>query len=119
MGKMRWWGGIVRNFGINTFTLLYFKWITNCIAQGTLLNVMWQPGWEGSLRENGYMCMHGCPLETVTGLLISCVCLWSVAQSCLTHCDPMDYSPSGSSVHGIFSARILEWVAIYSSRGSS
>ena len=29
------------------------------IAQGTLLNVMWQPGWEGSLGENGYMCMYG------------------------------------------------------------
>ena len=33
--------------------------------------------------------------------------------------DPMDYSPSGSSVHGIFQARILELVAISSSRGSS
>ena len=29
------------------------------IAQGTLLNVMWQPGWEGSLGENGYMYMYG------------------------------------------------------------
>ena len=28
------------------------------IAQGTLLNVMWQPGWEGSLGENGYMYMY-------------------------------------------------------------
>ena len=35
----------------------------------------------------------------------------SVAQSCLTLCDPMDYSPSGSSVHGILQVRILEWVA--------
>ena len=42
----------------------------------------------------------------------------SVAQSCLTLCDPMDCSPPGSSVHGIFQARILEWVAISSSRGS-
>ena len=38
-------------------------------------------------------------------------------QSCLTLCDPMDYSLPGSSVHGIFQARILEWVAISSSRG--
>ena len=30
-----------------------------CIAQGTLLIVMWQPGWEGSLRESGYMYMYG------------------------------------------------------------
>ena len=39
-------------------------------------------------------------------------------QSCPTLCDPMDCSPPGSSVHGIFQARILEWVAIPSSRGS-
>ena len=38
------------------------------------------------------------------------------AQLCLTLCDPMDCSPPGSSVH--FQARILEWVAIFSSKGS-
>ena len=42
-----------------------------------------------------------------------------VAQSCLTLCDPRDCSPPGSSVHGIFQARVLEWVAISFSRGSS
>ena len=41
------------------------------------------------------------------------------AQSCLTLCNPMNYSPPGSSVHGILQARILEWVAIPFSRGSS
>ena len=41
------------------------------------------------------------------------------AQSCPTLCDPMDYSPPGSSIRVIFHARILEWVAISSSRGSS
>ena len=40
-------------------------------------------------------------------------------HSCLTLCDPMDCSPPGSSVHGIFQARILEWVSISFSRGSS
>ena len=34
------------------------------------------------------------------------------AQSCLTLCDPMDCSPAGSSIHGIFQARVLEWGAI-------
>ena len=43
----------------------------------------------------------------------------SVTQSCPTLCDPMDCSLRGSSVHGIFQARILEWVAISFSRGSS
>ena len=40
-------------------------------------------------------------------------------QSWLTLCDPMDRSPPGSSVRGILQARILEWVARPSSRGSS
>ena len=42
-----------------------------------------------------------------------------VTQSCPTLCDPMDCSLPGSSVHGIFQARILEWVVISFSRGSS
>ena len=40
-------------------------------------------------------------------------------QSCLTLCDSMDFSLSGSSVHGIHQARILEWISMPSSRGSS
>ena len=36
--------GIIREFGINMYTLLYLKWITHCIAKGTLVNVMGQPG---------------------------------------------------------------------------
>ena len=47
--------------------------------------------------------------------LQDCVC----AQSCLTLCDLMDYSPPGSSVHGILQARILEWAAMHCSRGSA
>ena len=42
-----------------------------------------------------------------------------VAQSCLTLCNPMDCSLPGFSVHGIFQARVLEWVAISFARGSS
>ena len=42
-----------------------------------------------------------------------------VAQSCPTLCDPMDCSLSGSSIHGIFQARVLEWIAISFSSGSS
>ena len=47
---------------------------TYCIAQGSLLNVMWQPGWEGNLGENQFS---------------------SVTQLCLTLCDPMDCSTPG------------------------
>ena len=46
-----------------------------------------------------------------------CICV--CAQSCLTLCHPMDCSQPGSSVHGILQARILEWVSIFFSRGSS
>ena len=42
-----------------------------------------------------------------------------VAQSCLTLSNPMDCSLPGSSIHGIFQARVLEWVAMPSSRGPS
>ena len=47
--------------------------------------------------------------------------MWKVkvTQLCPTLCDPTDCSPPGSSVHGILQARILEWVAISFSRGSS
>ena len=47
-----------------------------------------------------------------------CVCA-KLLQLCLSLCDPMDCSPSDSSVHGILQARILEWVATPSSKGSS
>ena len=55
--------------------------------------------------------------DSLTFLLV-CVCVKSL-QSCLTLCNPVDCSPPGSSVLGISQARILEWVAILSSRGSS
>ena len=45
-----------------------------------------------------------------------CVCMLSCS---LTLCDPMDWGLPGSSVHGIFQAKILQWVAISFSKGSS
>ena len=64
--------------------------------------------------------LHYCLIHQ-TGFLrqhvLEIVC--PIVKSCLTLGDPTDYSPPGSSVHGIFQARILEWVAISFSRGSS
>ena len=77
--------------------------------------------WEAALELGGRM-EHGprmfilqgpFPLQG-SGLALLVI---DVSQSCLTLCDPMDHSPQGSSVHGILQARILEWVAISSSRG--
>ena len=48
--------------GMDVYSLLYLTWVTRrsyCRAQGTLLSVMWQPGQEGSLEGNGYLCMYG------------------------------------------------------------
>ena len=48
-----------------------------------------------------------------------CVCINVHAELCLTFCDLLNCNPPGSSVHGLSQERILEWVTITSSRGSS
>ena len=51
-------GGTVREFGLDLYTVLYLKWITNkdlLYSTGTLRNARWQLGWEQHLEENGYM----------------------------------------------------------------
>ena len=59
------------------------------------------------------------PYQSEQCIILSLCMLCEVTQSCLTLCDPMDYSVPGSSVHGTFQARVLEWVAIsFSSRSS-
>ena len=101
---------IVKEFGSFRDTLIYSKWITNkdllLVINGTQLNVIRQPGWEKGLGDNEYMYVY----------VWVPVCVYS--QSCLTACNPMDYCPPGSSVHRIFQARILEWVATPFSRVS-
>ena len=54
----------------------------------------------------------------ISSCRLACVCVCVRAQSCLTLCDPTDCSPPGSA-YTIFQARILEWVAIFSFKGSS
>ena len=53
--------------------------------------------------------------QSPKGKCLCCLLAWL----CPTLCNPMDCSPPSSSVHGISQARILEWVAISFSRGSS
>ena len=75
----------------------------------------WQPTrfphlWDSPGKNTGVGCHF----------LLQCMKVKSeseVTQSCQTLCDPMDCSPPGSSIHGIFQARILEWGAITFSRG--
>ena len=56
-------------------------------------------------------------MSLILELCNAVLCL--VIQLCLTLCNPMDCNLPGSSVHGILQARILEWVAMPFSRGSS
>ena len=56
-----------------------------------------------------------CPLKLLQIAVSSAAYVCSVMSDI---CDPMDYSQQGSSAHGIFQARILEWTPIASSRGS-
>ena len=72
-------------------------------------------GWVWEQEEAGVPVWR--PSERKMSLLFREVKL--VAHSCTTLCDPADCSPPGSSIPGSFQARILEWVAISFSRGSS
>ena len=72
----------------------------------------------------GIICFDLCIMffcDCVCVCVCVCVraCACSVTQSCLTLCNPLDCNPPGSSAHGIFQARILEWVASSYSGGSS
>ena len=85
---------------------------------------------EALLASGGWTCAGGpggpdrqCLIGTshynlsCDGAALPSVCVL-VTQLCPTLCDPMDHSPPGSSVHWIFQARILEWVAIFFFKGS-
>ena len=74
--------------------------------------VMDLPGRPGKLQSDTTELLNWTELNSSK---IPCI----HAQSCVTLCDPMGCSPPVSSLHGIFQARILEWVAIPSSKGSS
>ena len=51
---------IVREFGMNMYTLLYLKWITyKNLPYSTGNSTQWQPGWEGNLGKNRCMYLYG------------------------------------------------------------
>ena len=60
-----------------------------------------------------------CPRTLASDLFSTYESESEVDQSCLSLCSPVDCSLPGSSVRGIFHARVLEWVSIFFSRGSS
>ena len=73
-----------------------------------------------ALKDSVCACVWGVFLCSCMSVFNYNACVYMlVTQSCLTLCNPMDCSPPGSSVHEILQARLLEWVAISYSRGSS
>ena len=76
-----------------------------------------------SCSRSTHLCMPHCfsyrRFRVYLYLTRFCVCVCVCAQFCPTFCNPMNCSPLGSSVHGIFQTRTLEWVAISFSRESS
>ena len=84
------------------------------------IRVAW---WSQALCTHYLLALScGVRITSLNSLCKSVGCVLMLKLSCkvvANSCDPMDCSPLGSCVHGIFQARILEWVAIPFSRGSS
>ena len=68
------------------------------------------------MKESMWKLLVCCLTQGKSPIITGCVL---ICFSCIQVCDPVDYSLPGSSVYGILQARILEWVAMPSSRGSS
>ena len=79
---------------------------------------LWWPGRTALLSPTGHLLIRPFLRDEERELIQLRACVL-VTHSCSTLCDPVDCSPPGSSVHGILQARIPEWVAMPSSRGSS
>ena len=105
LGFRRWTGTLLRlMLTLSSLPQKVPTLPTSCSALGA-------PSYQVSWR------VSGSPPATPGAPCLECACVHT--QSCPTLYNPMDCSPPGSSVHGISQARILEWVAISSPRGSS
>ena len=91
-------------------------------ASNTFLKCLYHSQEEHAYLGKCWICFKEvcvCVCVCVCACVCVCVRVRTRTQLCLMLCDPMDCSLPGSSVHGIFQAKILEWVAIFYSRGSS
>ena len=85
----------------------------SCLKNLHPQSLLWL-GWGQHIAWNNFR-------RTCQGNDVLCSVKWrnEVAQSCRTLCDPVDCSLPGSSLHGLLQARVLEWVVISFSKGSS
>ena len=130
------WKWRVKVKSLSHVWLLVTPWTTAYQAPASM-GFSRQEYWSGvplpSLIGHTNKCNGSRSLNSPWMLMLALSCCWSLrlhmkeaglccaksSQSCLTLWDIMDFKPAGSSVHGILQARILEWVAMPSSRGSS
>ena len=87
------------------------------VLQGIFPTQGFNPGLPLDKLNNAWISVSSTSNGDYSESIWMCVCL--VTNSCPTLFDPMDCSPPGSSLHGILQARILAWVAIHFSKGSS
>ena len=76
-------------------------------------------GWGSQYEMEAFLIFHSQAVSQLEDVISSRVCVCLHAQLLPTLCDPMDCNPPGSSVHRIFLARTLGWVAIFFSKGPS
>ena len=116
-----WLGNITNSMDMNLgklWEMVRDRETWSAAVCGVAKSQRWQP-------SNNNKCTSHCTFFNHDSFILQLeVCTsyeWvsEVTQSCPTLCDPMDCSLPGFSIHGIFQARILEWVAISFSRGSS
>ena len=101
---------MIKCIGRNVFLLLLLLLLVISVVSDSVRPHRQQPTrlpcpWDSPGKNTGVGCHF----------LLQCMKVKSereVAQLCPTLCDPMDYSLPGSSIHGIFQARVLEWGAI-------
>ena len=102
------------------FISFRMDWLDLLAVQGTLKSLLQHHSSKASiLWRSAFLMVQLSHLCMTTGKTMQGKKESEAAQSCLTLCDPMDYSLPGFSIHGIFQARVLEWVAISFFRGSS
>ena len=93
---------------------LYYAWNSRHLFYDVIEVCLYSSVFSQRLGRRGIASHFSKP-----GMWLFAISASEVAQSCLTLCDPVDCSLPGSSLHEILQARILEWVAISFSRGSS